>query len=330
MQVPRFRRFSHAWLYGGKASAQLPFLCIDKVEAALRTCVRSAAFLGNMMDVTTSLRCSASEKHSVCDLNVYEVKGHLGTNSLQSDDHLVVLMNDPGKLSVFWEGGSKLCNEVMSGDLIYIPASSTVSCEHDDAVNSAFIKLKQSTISMVAAGHVDHSLIDFSGRHVRQKAASSLAAAVVNVGITKSSLGWPMLVESATMSLATAMIAALAPGASTAFKEKPYGLSDFRMKRLTEFIEANLHRPVTLAEMAELCTVSQFHFTRLFKKRTGMTPMKFIGIKRVERSKKMLQSTGLTLAQISHDCGFSSQSHFTGVFRLDTGITPAAYRRSIN
>ena len=282
------------------------------------------------MDVRTSLRCSRAEKHSVCDLNVYEVSGHLGTESLKSDDHLVVLMNDPGKLSVFWEGGSTLCNEVIAGDLIYIPAESTLSCEHDDAVNSAFIKLKETTISMAATGHVDHNLIDFSGRHVRQKTASSLAAAVVNVGIAQESIGWPMLVESATMSLATAMIAALSPGASTAFKEKPYGLSNFRMKRLTEFIEANLHRPITLAEMAELCTVSQFHFTRLFKKRNGMTPMKFIGIKRVERSKKMLQDTGLTLAQIAHDCGFSSQSHFTGVFRLDTGTTPAAYRRAIN
>lgn len=282
------------------------------------------------MEVLSSLRCNSSEKRSVYDLNIYDVKGHRGTDCLKSDDNIVVLMKDPGKLSVFWEGSRTLCNEVLSGDLVYVPASSTVSCEHVDAVDSAFIKLKQATIVMAATGHVDHSSIDFSGRLIRQQTASSLAAGVVAVGLAKANLDWPLLVESVMMTLAIGIIAALSPGASTAFKEKPYGLSDFRMKRLTEFIEANLHRPITLAEMAELCTMSQFHFTRLFRKRNGMTPMKFIGMRRVERSKKMLQNTGLTLAQVAHDCGFSSQSHFTGVFRLDTGTTPAAYRRAIN
>lgn len=282
------------------------------------------------MDVSSHLRCDNAERYSVFDLSVYDVHGHKGTEPLRTNDHLIVLMNSNGKLKVFWEGYRKLCDQVTSGDLIFSPAGSELSCEHDEAVDSAFIRLKQSTFARAALGHVDHNLIDLTGTHVRNNTASSLANAVANVGFASASVAWPMLIESATMSLAVAMISALSPGASTAFKEKPYGLSNFRMKRLTEFIEANLHRPITLAEMAELCTVSQFHFTRLFKKRNGMTPMKFIGIKRVERSKKMLQDTGLTLAQIAHDCGFSSQSHFTGVFRLDTGTTPAAYRRAIN
>jgi AraC family transcriptional regulator len=60
-----------------------------------------------------------------------------------------------------------------------------------------------------------------------------------------------------------------------------------------------------------------------------MTVMKFIGMRRVERSKKLMQVTGMPLVQIAHDCGFSSQSHFTGVFKLDTGTTPAAYRNAV-
>lgn len=262
------------------------------------------------------------------DLNVYDIKGHKGTDSLKTDDHVVVLMNNPGRLSVFWEGCKKLCDEVMSGDLIYSPAGSELSCEHHDVVDSAFIRLKQATFAQAATGHIDHSLIDFSGRRVRQATVTALAGAALSVGLASTYHAWPMLVESATMSLALGIISALSPGASTAFKEKPYGLADFRFKRLVDFIDANLHRPITLAEMADLCTMSQFHFSRLFKNRTGMTVMKFIGMRRVERSKKLLQVTGMPLVQIAHDCGFSSQSHFTGVFKLDTGTTPAAYRKS--
>lgn len=281
------------------------------------------------MDLTSRLRCEVAERHSVCDLSVYDIKGHRGTDGLKSDDHVVVLMNNPGKLSVFWEGCRKLCDEVLSGDLIYSPAGSTISCEHHDVVDSAFIRLKQATFARATMGDIDHTMIDFSGRHVRQATTTALAGAALSVGMASTYHAWPMLVESATMALAVSIISALSPGASMAFREKPYGMGDVRYKRLVDFIDSNLHRPITLAEMAELCTMSQFHFSRLFKKRTGMTVMKFIGMRRVERSKKLLQSTGMSLAQIAHDCGFSSQSHFTGVFKLDTGTTPASYRNAV-
>lgn len=280
------------------------------------------------MEVTSSLRSDEVKRHSVCGLNVYEVNGHRGTESLKSEDHLVALLKGGGKLSVWWEGLKKLREDVLAGDVYYVPPGSTVSCEHHDRIDSAFIKLKQSTFATAATGHIEYSKIDFTGRLIRQQTTSSLASALLSVGIANAYYQWPMLIESASLSLALALISALSPGASMAFREKPYGLSDFRMNRLVEFIDANLHRHITLAEMAELCTVSQFHFSRLFKKRTGMTVMQFIGMRRVERSKNMLQTTGMTLAQIAHDCGFSSQSHFTGVFKLDTGITPAAYRRA--
>lgn len=285
--------------------------------------------MGQHMDVSSHLRCDNAERYSVFDLSVYDVQGHRGTEPLRTNDHLLVLMNSGGRLKVFWEGYRKLCDQVSSGDLIFSPAGSELSCEHEEAVDSAFIRLKQSTFSKAALGHVDHDRIDLTGRHIRDKSASSLASAVATVGFAAASLAWPMLIESATMSLAVAVIAAMSPGASTAFMAKPYGLSDFRFKRLEEYIDANLHRHISLAEMADLCTVSQYHFTRLFKKRTGITVMQYIGMRRIERSKRMMQNTGLTLAQIAHDCGFSSQSHFTGVFRLDTGTTPAAYRRAI-
>lgn len=80
----------------------------------------------------------------------------------------------------------------------------------------------------------------------------------------------------------------------------------------------------TLAATAGL---SRFHFSRLFKLETGMTPGRFIETLRIERAKALIDVGDLPLVEIAYKTGFSDQSHFTRRFRKTTGMTPGAYAR---
>jgi AraC-like DNA-binding protein len=106
------------------------------------------------------------------------------------------------------------------------------------------------------------------------------------------------------------------------------GLVDRRLRRAVEFMHDNCARELGLNEIAEAAYLSPFHFARLFKKITGATPHSYLASLRIERARRLLAETDLTLAEVGARVGYESQSHFTKVFREATGLTPRAFREA--
>jgi AraC family transcriptional regulator len=104
------------------------------------------------------------------------------------------------------------------------------------------------------------------------------------------------------------------------------GLSGYKLKRVQEFIDANLEEDLSLAELAEVAALSQFHFARAFRKSTGMTPQQYLMQQRIERAKQLLAREDLPIVEISLRTGFKNQSHFTTLFRKFTNHTPKLWR----
>lgn len=104
-------------------------------------------------------------------------------------------------------------------------------------------------------------------------------------------------------------------------------LGRFELARLTEFIEDNIGRSISLAELAAIVNVSRFHFTRLFKQSTGMTAIGFVERCRISRAQALISETDIPLAEVALMTGFADQSHFTRRFHRHVGCTPAAFAR---
>ena len=99
-----------------------------------------------------------------------------------------------------------------------------------------------------------------------------------------------------------------------------------RLRRVTEYLQQNLDKDLTLAELAAVVYMSPYHFARLFKCSTGVPPHRFVVRQRIARARAFLATQELSIAQISRLVGFRTASHFTTVFRRVTGITPRSYR----
>ena len=104
------------------------------------------------------------------------------------------------------------------------------------------------------------------------------------------------------------------------------GLSGYKLRRVKEFIDANLEEDLSLAEIAEVADLSQFHFARSFRKTTGQTPQQYLMEQRIERAKQLLSTDELPLVEVSLRTGFKNQSHFTTLFRKFTNLTPKLWR----
>lgn len=127
--------------------------------------------------------------------------------------------------------------------------------------------------------------------------------------------------------LALALAARLAAGYCRGRSAEPTLMPGRTLPRAIEYIDENLGDRIRLADLANACGMSVFHFARSFKAAYGATPFAYLARARVEAAERLLERDGHSLAEISALTGFASQSHFTSAFRLATGSTPARKRR---
>ena len=107
-------------------------------------------------------------------------------------------------------------------------------------------------------------------------------------------------------------------------------LSPAKLNSIFDYVENNLDLKLTLSDLAAIAGVGKFYFCRLFKNSTNTTPYKYILQRRIERAKTLLEGSTLPVADISLECGFSSQSHLSKHFRSLVGISPTKYRQSVS
>jgi AraC family transcriptional regulator len=105
------------------------------------------------------------------------------------------------------------------------------------------------------------------------------------------------------------------------------GLPAFLLRRLVEYIQANLAQNLTLIEMAQVVNLSTSHLNRLFKQSQGISLYQFVIRCRLERATQLLKQPQLTIAEIATLVGFADQSHLTHHFKRHLGVTPKTFRQ---
>lgn len=93
------------------------------------------------------------------------------------------------------------------------------------------------------------------------------------------------------------------------------------------FMEEDVSGKFSLEQTAAKFGLDKYKFLRLFKQQTGLTPNNFLILKRIEKSKELLQSHD-NLLDIALESGFYDATHFGKHFKKITGITPLAYRNA--
>lgn len=104
-------------------------------------------------------------------------------------------------------------------------------------------------------------------------------------------------------------------------------LPPHKLRRVIEFIDAGLETDLRLEDLAQVANLSTFHFARVFKRATGISPYQFVRNRRLELACSLLREDSLDLAQLALACGFSNQSHFTSAFSRQLGVSPGRFRR---
>ncbi|WP_166178218.1 helix-turn-helix domain-containing protein [Rubrobacter tropicus] len=130
-------------------------------------------------------------------------------------------------------------------------------------------------------------------------------------------------------SLATALATHLLRnhGASPqAAPDRKGGLPRSALRRVTDFVNENLSMDLGLSEMAGVANLSQYHFSRQFKRSTGLSPHQYVIQRRVRRARELLSKTDLPVGDVASAVGFTHQSHLAHHVRRHFGVAPSSLR----
>jgi AraC family transcriptional regulator len=165
-----------------------------------------------------------------------------------------------------------------------------------------------------AAG-IDDDVIDQIGRSILSELTDETAAGRVYV-------------EAASLTLAARLLHKHCDGgACVPTDSSAHSLDHVRLRRVLDYITANIKDDMTLADLAGIAGYSPFHFARKFTLAMGVSPHRHISRIRLENAMVELAAGKLPLAEIALNAQFSSQASFTRAFHRATRMTPKEYRR---
>lgn len=100
--------------------------------------------------------------------------------------------------------------------------------------------------------------------------------------------------------------------------------------QIIHYLSTQYTHPVSIEGMAESLGYSRAYLSRIFKQKTGMSPVSFLLKLRLDRAKLMLRERPeLTVEQVAASVGLQDALYFSKQFRKQHGLSPTAYRKEM-
>lgn len=110
--------------------------------------------------------------------------------------------------------------------------------------------------------------------------------------------------------------------------QRSNALQAYKLRRVIAAMNEALAEDFSLAHLAEVAELSEYHFSRMFKRATGLSPSRYFIRLRMNRARQLLLETDRSIIDVGLEVGYSSPGHFSQVFRREVGVTPSAYRQA--
>jgi AraC-like DNA-binding protein len=105
-------------------------------------------------------------------------------------------------------------------------------------------------------------------------------------------------------------------------------LLERHLLRARDYVDSHYAEALDLETLAREAHVSPRHFSRSFRRVFGETPHQYLVTRRLERARRLLRTTDMTVAEVCLAVGFTSVGSFTTTFRRQVGATPTTFRRA--
>jgi AraC family transcriptional regulator len=230
-------------------------------------------------------------------------------------------------------GGTWVTRQIGRGDIFVTRSKSPYEVSHSSPVGQELeiiqihIAVDQWLTSMESvypgkAGELD--VIDFFGR---DEALAHLCFACAEMLSARTS-GHSKRVADLTQLLASFLVEKYTDAAP----EKPDfrgGLPIRQLRKIEDHVREHLDEDISVEALSALVDLSPFHFSRVFKQATGLSPLQFVTRERITLAQQFIRETSRSLIDIGMEVGYTSPSYFAQVFKRVVGVTPTEFRSGL-
>jgi AraC family transcriptional regulator len=240
---------------------------------------------------------------------------------------LILFARPPEDLDLLYDGVKRHLPPP-AGSIAVVPAGNAARYRWGGCMDTLNVYLEPGLVARVAAEEfgLDSARLTvppLDGLDLPHLRAAMLA---VNDELTAAAAGGSLAAESLANILAIHLIRhVLAPRQPE--RRRDGSLPNGRLRAVVEYLEEHLDASLRLEQLAAVARLSPYHFSRQFKRATGLPPHQYVIARRIERVRDQLQSgTDLSLAEVAVGAGFSDQSQFSNHFKRIVGVTPGEFR----
>jgi AraC family transcriptional regulator len=104
-------------------------------------------------------------------------------------------------------------------------------------------------------------------------------------------------------------------------------LPGYKLRQITGWMSEHAGEEFNLERLAAQAGLSRFHFQRLFRAATGVSPSRYHINLRINEARRLLRETKMSVVDVALEVGYTNPSHFAQLFRRETGLSPSDYRR---
>ena len=105
---------------------------------------------------------------------------------------------------------------------------------------------------------------------------------------------------------------------------------DRRILQAIDVMEQRLSDRLTVAALSAMVNLSPSRFAHVFRRTTGVSPVRYLHELRMRRARQLLMETSLPVHEVMRQVGWSDPSHFSKAFRRRFGMGPRCYRDELN
>lgn len=109
-------------------------------------------------------------------------------------------------------------------------------------------------------------------------------------------------------------------------KIKTMSTSNSSIISAIEYIDDNLDKRLTLDKVSSKVYLSDYYFSKLFKRETGLSFSVYLNARKIQKAMILLKETEKNVNEISDLLGFTRLSYFSQTFKKYTGYAPTKYR----
>jgi AraC family transcriptional regulator len=244
------------------------------------------------------------------------------------EDQLLHLFLKPGVIGLSLRDTAITKIPAAAGQVMFCPRNEWHNISWEKGISVLSIRISDSAIIEAARERLtDRSIEIVPGRRIADERLTHLLFALDAERARSYSAG-KLFVDSIEAALANIFITSFNTFAPRSISGKG-GMAPHVLRRVVEFMHANIDKQIGLKDLADCAGLSLSHFSFQFRASTNQSPHQYMLRLRVERSKELLTHSRLSVLDVGLEVGFRNQQHFATVFRNHVGVPPSVYRTKV-